>query len=443
MDRDALKPLYQQHLKQTVERYLESAQSEGKDGVLIAAGQLKTAFLDDSTYPFKVNPHFKNLVPITDVPDSFVLLRQDQKPQLLFHQPADYWHKTPEIPSGFWVEEWEITPVGQPADAHNHLGDPSSLSFIGEELGTANDFNIGSVNPGKILDAVHYDRAYKTDYEIACLRAANVIAAKGHNAAKQAFEKGDSEFEIQQAYLAATEHREKETPYSNIVALNDHCAILHYQFYEHQRPTSSAQFSMLIDAGASFQGYAADVTRTYSAQSGLFSDLIVAIDEAQLAIISDIQVGMNYADLHSKMHQRLGHILKDFGIIDMSVDSMLETNVTFNFLPHGLGHFLGLQTHDVGGFQQDKQGTTRDAPEKYPALRLVRPIENRQVFTIEPGLYFIPMLLDELRTSPLGKSVDWVKIENLLPYGGIRIEDNVVIHNDRVINLTREAFKEV
>jgi Xaa-Pro dipeptidase len=122
---------------------------------------------------------------------------------------------------------------------------------------------------------------------------------------------------------------------------------------------------------------------------------------------------------------------------------MLESNLTFTFLPHGLGHFLGLQTHDVGGFQKNPAGDISKAPEKYPALRLTRTIENQQVFTIEPGLYFIPMLLNELKNSEHGQSVDWTKVETLMPCGGIRIEDNVAIQNDKVINLTREAFAQL
>tara|TARA_R110002073_G_scaffold25378_16_gene84218 strand:+ start:9325 stop:10656 length:1332 start_codon:yes stop_codon:yes gene_type:complete len=432
--------LYSAHLKEVTEHYLAAAGATGKSGVVIASGSLKTAFLDDHTYPFKVNPHFKSLVPVTDVPDSFVLLREGEKPQLLFHQPEDYWHMTPETPSGYWVEHWDITPITHPNDAHNHLGDSGSLSYIGEETEIAENWSIADYNNPDILNPVHYQRAYKTDYEIACLEEANRLAALGHNAAKSAFEQGLSEFEIQQSYLAAIAHREKETPYSNIVALNEHCAVLHYQFYEHTRFKTPELKSMLIDAGANYHGYAADVTRTYSAQAGLFQDLIEAMDEAQLAIIGDITIGMDYGQLHEKMHWRLADILQQFKIVNLAPEAMVETNLTFSFLPHGLGHFLGLQTHDVGGFQQSAEGDTKAAPDKYPALRLTRPIENRQVFTIEPGLYFIPMLLKQLRASEHATCVAWDKIDTLLPFGGIRIEDNIVMVNDQTVNLTREAF---
>ncbi len=430
--------LYPEHLTTMMGRIEQALGQEGHSGLLVASGSLKTAFLDDMTYPFKVNPHFKALAPVTDAPDSFMLIRPGDKPRLFHLQPRDYWHLPPATPSGAWTNEWEITPIGSPADMHNALGETKGLAYVGEETAFAEANGITNVNPTSLLSALHFDRAYKTRYEIACIRAANERAARGHSAAERAFRSGASEFEIQQAYLAATREREQQTPYSNIVALNEHCAVLHYQYYDLEPPALSR--SMLIDAGAGYNGYAADVTRTYAADAGEFADLVTRMDADQRGIIDEIKPGMNYADLHRRMHERVAHILVDSGISTLSAEELVDTNATFTFLPHGLGHLIGLQTHDVAGFQQDREGATRAAPEQYPALRLTRPIEENQVFTIEPGLYFIPMLLEELKASPQGAGFDWARIESLLPFGGIRIEDNVAVTADGAINLTREAF---
>ena len=83
------------------------------------------------------------------------------------------------------------------------------------------------------------------------------------------------------------------------------------------------------------------------------------------------------------------------------------------------------------------------APDNYPSLRLTRKIEDRQVFTIEPGIYFIPMLLKQLQQTEDASSVNWSLIESLLPYGGIRIEDNIAMINGQTRNLTREAFTQL
>lgn len=431
---------YPEHLTTMIGRMTDALTADGFDGILIAAGRQKTAFLDDMPYPFKVNPHFKALVPVTDAPDSFILVRAGETPRLFHHQPQDYWHLPPADPAGDWTHHWDITPITALSDIHNLLGNPASLAFIGEEEDVATAIGIEAVNPASLLSRLHFDRAYKTRYERQCIRAANARAARGHRAAEAAFRRGDSEFAIQQAYLAATREREQQTPYSNIVALNEHCAVLHYQYYDLEPPRRHC--SMLIDAGAGYRGYAADVTRTHAGtgDDGIFAELVARMDEEQRGLIASIQPGMNYADLHEQAHRRVANVLVDFGLSTRSPDALVETNATSTFLPHGLGHLIGLQTHDVAGFQQDRQGSTRPAPERYPALRLTREIEEGQVFTIEPGLYFIPMLLEALRGSPDGADFDWNRIDALRPYGGIRIEDNVAIEDGRAINLTREAF---
>lgn len=429
---------YQSHLDRVKRHYEKAIERTGADGVLIASGSPRQTFLDDHAYPFIVNPHFKYWLPITDQEGCFILYRPGQRPCLLFHQPADYWHKPPADPSGDWVEHWDIQVIGAITDAHNHLGNTRGLAFIGEDTAMAEQWGITRINPGPMLDEVHYHRAYKTDYELAQMEQANRIAASGHIAARQGFEAGHSEFEIQQAYLAAIDHREKESPYTSIVALNENAAVLHYQHYKLERPAMHR--SMLIDAGANHLGYAADVTRTYCADNSLFAELIAALDLEQQGVIDDIRVGGSYTDLHINMHHRVAKLLKTFDLVNMDPASMVEENVTFNFLPHGLGHLLGLQVHDVGGFQQNPEGETLAAPEAHPALRLTRTLENRQVFTIEPGLYFIPMLLDQLRGSPHAGAVNWERIEALIPYGGIRIEDNVAVLDGKPVNLTREAF---
>ncbi|MDZ7686537.1 MAG: Xaa-Pro dipeptidase [Gammaproteobacteria bacterium] len=359
---------YPEHLTTMIGRITDALAAAGYDGVLIAAGSQRTAFLDDMPYPFKVNPHFKALAPITDVPDSFILVKPDETPRLFYHQPQDYWHLPPADPAGDWTRQWDITAIAATSDMHNLLGDTGSLAFIGEEEDFATSMGFGAVNPEPLLTRLHFDRAYKTQYERLCIRAANTRAVRGHRAAEAAFRRGDSEFAIQHAYLVATGEREQQTPYSNIVALNEHCAVLHYQYYDLESPAQHR--SMLIDAGAGYRGYAADVTRTYASGDGIFSELIARMDEEQRGIVDSIQPGMNYADLHGQAHRRVANVLVDFELTTLSPDALVETGATSTFLPHGLGHLIGLQTHDVAGFQQDREGSTRAAPEHYPALRL-------------------------------------------------------------------------
>jgi Xaa-Pro dipeptidase len=111
------------------------------------------------------------------------------------------------------------------------------------------------------------------------------------------------------------------------------------------------------------------------------------------------------------------------------------------FFPHGLGHYLGLQTHDVAGLIADADGTPIPRPEGHPFLRLTRTLEAGNVLTIEPGLYFIEPLLRKWRENGDAGAIVWEKVEELAPYGGIRIEDNMLVTDGKPRNLTREAFR--
>src|SRR5690606_19147576 len=248
---------------------------------------------------------------------------------------------------------------------------------------------------------------------------------RGHRAAERAFRAGASEFGIHLAYCQAAGQDANDLPYGNIVALNEHGAVLHYT--DRDRVPPSPVRSFLIDAGASHGGYTCDITRTYSANSGdEFQALVDAVDAAQQRMCAQVRDGVDYRQLHLDAHLALGGILKDAGIIRVSAEEALSTGVSSAFFPHGIGHGLGLQVHEVAGFAASDRGGTIPKPEGHPYLRLTRSLEPGFVVTIEPGIYFVDMLLEDLRTAGRGGSVDWDRVDAFRPYGGIRIEDNVV-----------------
>jgi Xaa-Pro dipeptidase len=123
-----------------------------------------------------------------------------------------------------------------------------------------------------------------------------------------------------------------------------------------------------------------------------------------------------------------------------SVDALIASGVTSAFFPTGLGHLLGIQVHDVGGFMADENGTTVDRPSGHPYLRLTRTLEPNMVVTIEPGLYVIDLLLDNLAGTPGHAMVNQHRVDWLRPFGGIRVEDNVRVLEDGCENFTRAAF---
>jgi Xaa-Pro dipeptidase len=194
----------------------------------------------------------------------------------------------------------------------------------------------------------------------------------------------------------------------------------------------------LIDAGANFNGYAADITRTYARENGVFADLIESMHKITQQCVNELKPGVSYVQIHSSAYHQVAALLCDAGIVNLNANDMLETGIINTFYPHGIGHFLGLQVHDVAGHVSDDRGTPNPAPDAHPFLRNTRTIEARQVFTIEPGLYFINSLLADLKSSEQSKYINWNIVDSLRPFGGIRIEDNVIVHRDKNENMTRE-----
>lgn len=436
-----LASLYNDHLAALQQRAQEILQRNELDALLIHSGELQPVFLDDHHYPFKVNPHFKAWVPVTTVPNCWLWVDGVNKPKLWIYSPVDYWHSVDPLPNSFWTSAVELLPLANAGDIAGQLPPQRGrVGYIGCAPQRARDLGIAAanINPQPVLNYLDYHRAVKTDYELACMREAQKTAVIGHRAAHEAFLSGMSEFDINLAYLTATGHRDTDVPYDNIVALNEHAAVLHYTRLDNQPPAEPLSF--LIDAGAEYNGYAADLTRTYSGQSGnAFALLLKDLNDEQLALIETIKAGVRYTDYHVQMHQRIAKLLKKHQLVNgISEEAMVEQGITCPFLPHGLGHPLGLQVHDVAGFMQDENGTSLAAPAKYPFLRCTRVLQPGMVMTIEPGLYFIESLLAPWRSGEFSKHFAWDRIDALKPYGGIRIEDNIVIHEKRVENMTRD-----
>jgi len=431
---------YPEHLEILARRWQAALDFAGFDAAVITAGEPHEYFLDDLAAPFRPNPHFAQWFPDSDCAHSALLIRPGDRPRLFFHQPRDYWHQPPTVPA--WAEaHMAVTTFADPADLQAAVASAAAghnrLALVGEQ--TPAKLTETPRNPALLLNHLHYHRAYKTPFEVACMQAANERAVAGHLAARQAFADGLSEFDTHMHYLQAARQTASELPYGSIVAQNEHAGVLHYQHYDRTPPRPLRSF--LIDAGASAHGYAADVTRTYAVPDAAeFGALIAAMDAAQRTLIGGILPGMDYGEIHHGAHRAVAAILADHGLVSCSAEAALERGLTRTFLPHGVGHFIGLQTHDVGGQQATPEGGMRPPPDIYPALRLTRKVEADQAFTIEPGLYFIPMLLEEARSSAAGRDIDWQRVDALAPCGGIRIEDNVVVTTDGVRNLTREAF---
>jgi len=429
--------LYRAHVERMRERTGALLAEAGFDRLLIHSGRGRARFQDDYEPPFRAHPHFVAWLPLPRNPDCLLEIRPGETPQLWLYAPDDFWHAAPDAPESWWADHYEIAIVRETSGWQHALKAPAATALIADPEDFPALGGHAELNPPGLLRGMDELRTVKSDWQIACIEAANRVAVAGHRAAESAFRDGASELEIHLAYLAAAGHDPDRLPYGSIVCLNEHAAVLHYQHRDAAPPRDSRSF--LIDAGADCYGHAADVTRTYSREDGDFADLIEAVDRMQQGLAARMQAGRSYVDLNAEAHRGVAGILKSASLCDMSTDAMLEAGVTTTFLPHGLGHFLGVQVHDVAG-RTSPSGEPLPPPAARPALRLTRELEAGNVVTVEPGLYFIPSLLERLAASPLSRRFDWDAIGHLRGCGGIRVEDNVVVRPESPDNLTRSAW---
>ncbi|HEX3914871.1 MAG TPA: Xaa-Pro dipeptidase [Steroidobacteraceae bacterium] len=433
MNDSSLDQLYAAHLSLLMRRTDRALAASGFEALVVLAGRPPLLFLDDQDYSYKVNPQFKVWVPIIDNPRCILVYSPGVRPTVLFWSPDDYWHKPARLPTAAWTSAVNLIAMADESKAEAHWAGLGRVAFLGPE-GLIPAADPASINPKELMALLDYERAVKTPYELACLRKASDLGARGHAAALTAFQRGESEYDAHMSYLQACRQREEEMPYNNIVAYNENAAVLHYQHLERSAPSPLRSF--LIDAGAQYRGYAADITRTYSRSTGRFADLVQAMHKAQLALCEEIVAGRDYRDVHLSAHRVLGDVMHKVGLSKLPGQAALEAGVTGVFFPHGIGHLLGAQVHDVGGVIGER-------PKGHPYLRLTRMLEPGVVVTVEPGIYLIDSLLAQAHADERRAHIDWTVVEELKPFGGVRIEDNVATTASKPENMTRDAFARV
>ncbi|WP_110687346.1 Xaa-Pro dipeptidase [Salinicola aestuarinus] len=424
------------HLARLQDAYTHLLDEHGFDAVAIYSGHARNQYADDQQASFAGYGHFIHWTGTATHQHDWLLIRPGHSPHWCYFAPADFWHLSTPAPVGVFADFMTLTPHETTGSLPAPVASNGRLAVIGDVASLALPEG-ATANPEALCHALDELRLFKDAHERYCLFVANQIALEGHRAARTSFAAGGAELDAQLAYLAATRQRESELPYQNIVGINSHAGTLHYQHYDKYAPDKPR--SLLVDAGHRYLGYCADITRTWSASETdpLFTYLTEGVTDFQRRLIARLAPGVDFVTLHDEMHQHLGELLVASGIVNTSVEAAIESGLTRAFCPHGLGHSLGVQVHDVAGRQRDASGAPLPPPARDPALRLTRTLETDMVVTIEPGLYVIPMLLEPFRHGSQSSTVDWTAVDRLADHGGIRIEDNVMITYNGHDNLTQ------
>lgn len=415
------------------------AEAHGSDAVLISGARVQYRHDTDTELPFRQESDFLYLTGITD-PDFALVLDVARREYHLFAPKRDalfaVWH-------GF-VEPLEALAERHRPD-HIHFAEalPEVLRRIGaKSVHVRHDTDASLVashgfraDTTLLRDMLAHCRVLKTPPELDLMRRANAIASAAHDAVREALRPGLREYEVKALYeQLCTREGCVFTAYNGIFASGEASAVLHYTKSDRVLKDGGL---MLIDAGAEFEGYAADLTRTWPV-NGAFTpiqqDIHNAVLRMQTTALAAAAPGVAMEDLQLMACRTLLEDLSAIGLVKGGIDELMEKNLFALFFPHGLGHFLGLDTHDPGGYPKGVERIDR------PGLRYLRArrtLEPGMVVTIEPGCYFIPALLEPAFADPAtAPYLNEARLRPLLTFGGIRIEDNIIVTADGIENMT-------
>ncbi len=420
---------------------------DNQNGVVFIQGA-ETMYRYDTDYefPFRQESNFWYLTGVNEAECSLVLdLKKEEYHLFVPERDAQYavWHgyvKTKEQ----YLEEYQPDHLHYRNDILKVLNElkPETVYCIDDEQAEfVEDLNRGfNVETEALVDALTYCRVLKTDWELDQLREACRVNDLAYLEVMKSIKPGMYEYEMKAIFnKVQIENGLMQDAYNGIFASGVNASILHYVVNNSMIKDGDL---FLMDSGFECNGYASDYTRTFPAngkytdvQKGIYNSVLAGMDK----VLDSIKPGVKMEDLHLLAARTMMEGLKDMGIVKGSVDDMMEENIFALFFPHGLGHFLGLDTHDVGGYPK---GVDRIERPGIKFLRARRELLPGMVVTIEPGIYFVPAVLKPAIADPeKNRFLNTEKVESLLGFGGVRIEDDIIVTDDGIENMTNVPKK--
>lgn len=434
-----------EHAKRVYSRYLaEKATGNIHENVafFISGEALELYQYCDQTKPLRQNRYFYYLTGC-DIPGSHVLYMAANDHLVLFLPDLDkddvMWSGLP-LSREDALSKYDVDDVKFAADL------VGTVAATREKVSTILTIDINARNQpvSQYLDtqnehfflALDECRMIKDSYEIALMKHAAHITDNCHLAVMSAIPIETNETHIHAEFMYhALRQKSKQQLYDPICCSGPNCSTLHY--VKNDDDIDQTKRSILIDAGAEWSCYASDVTRCFpingdwTKEHRQIYDIVLKMQNATMAMI---RPGAHWDEIHLKAHRVMIHEFIKLGIFkDVDEEELYQLNISAGFFPHGLGHLLGMDTHDVGG-----RPNYEDPDPKLRYLRLRRPLQAGMVLTDEPGVYFSPFLLKDILENP--KTAQYIDKDVLDKYyyvGGVRIEDDLLITEDGYENFTK------
>ncbi|KAI0389763.1 peptidase M24, structural domain-containing protein [Xylariaceae sp. FL0594] len=434
------------HAKRVVE-YIRTKIPDAS-GVIFLEGRSDHLLEDsDEPVPFRQRRAFMYLTGV-DMADCAFIYDIATEKSTLFIPPVDpenvMWTGLP-LSAEEALEKYDVDAVLPTTELNPLLanlgasGPQSTVFAISERVSdTVTFLEFGNKDMTILGEAIDECRVVKDDYEIALIKKANQISGVAHRAVLENVRKAKNEYELEGVFVGkCMQQGAKKQAYPSIVASGRAAATLHY--VHNDKPLDGKDL-LLLDAGAEWSTYASDITRTFPI-SGRFTEKSRAIYEIVLQMQNEctemLKEGVFWDDVHVRAHEIAIDGLLSLGILKGNRKEILEARTSVAFLPHGLGHYLGMDTHDTGGHPNYS-----DPDPLFRYLRVRRKLPAGSVVTVEPGIYFCEFIIRPYLNDPKhSKYIDENVLNGYWDVGGVRIEDNILITKDGYVNLT-DAIKD-
>ncbi|XP_077050794.1 xaa-Pro dipeptidase [Siphateles boraxobius] len=421
--------------------------------IVLQGGEQKQRYCTDTDMIFRQESFFHWSFGVTEA-DCYGAVDVDSKKSLLFvpKLPESYATWMGEIyPPEHFKEKYAVDEVHYTTDIADVLSKmkPSvllTLRGVNTDSGsTCREASFEGISQFQVNNSLLHPvivecRLLKTDMELEVLRYTNRISSEAHKEVMKRVKPGLKEYEMESLFQHYCYSRGgmRHTSYTCICGSGNNSSVLHYGHAGSPNDKTIQDGDMcLFDMGGEYYCYSSDITCSFPA-NGKFSADQRAVYEAVLkssrAVMDAIKPGVKWTDMHrlaDRVH--LEELLK-MGILRGAVEDMLKVHLGSVFMPHGLGHLLGIDVHDVGGYPE---GTERVDEPGLKSLRMGRVVQERMVLTVEPGIYFINHLLDKALDSPTQCGfINRDVLNRFRGFGGVRIEDDIAVTADGVELLT-------
>jgi len=401
---------------------------------------------NDEPQPFRQRRYF-NYLSGCALPDCYLAYNIGTSKLTLFIPPIDpdevIWSGLP-LSTDEALKIYDVDDVRPSTEVNPFLTSPqspkSTVWTIHDQVSEHITFIEFENKDFKLLkEAIEECRVVKDDYEIALTRKANSISTLAHTAVLKAVKHVQNERELEAIFLQqCVANGCREQAYGSIVASGTNAATLHYQ--KNYEPLAG-RWNLLLDAGGEYQCYASDITRTFpitgqfNKESRQIYDLVLRMQDECTEMLKD---GVVWDDVHARAHKIAIDGLLKLRILTGSAEEIFEARTSVAFFPHGLGHYLGMDTHDTGGHPNYE-----DKDSMYRYLRVRGKLPAGSIITVEPGVYFCRFIIEPFLKDPKhSKYIDEKVLNRYWDVGGVRIEDNVLITRNGYENLTT-AIKDV